>query len=522
MDVEATRSHETEKIFVAFLFDADHELFIESYNYGSPCKDAFLRALAKADKHKSFQARIRRGDVLAHQIASKLARLVIVPRSLRPPNGGTARLMEYRTDHRTLATVAGDIVDYAKQVWSTANLADLGYRLAGANVYCLSAHPVPLSLAQAIDKQLSNYAPYLGAIELDGANPLHIRLFSNLLDCIYIDGRTVYASRWDTDEGVYEFGEDSTGHFQLIEMPYFDFQQAAPCFPRVKAYSERGELSQSRLHQASRDSHFEKVASELTERALNGDDNLEVDLRISLPAEDQLEVPAKKLLGYALNIDHNKGKHKARLFSDLLGIDADHWRYLAYQIMDEVRNAKLNRVRVTEHGIQYDALLPVAGPNGRTLTIETAWIIRSEGPAQLVTAFPASKDKQVSDLKGPPPFIPDDGNEVSRLKKIFLAAREAGEQASIASVPTPMQIVGFGVELEGLCGGARVRLDGRSKFARWLVQEGHARKSNGSGVEFHARTNSQSKDRAEAYAKAFARVLWLNKIDGAIVETYLS
>ena len=57
--------------FVAFLFDADHQLFAKSkiYNYGTPCEEAFLEALAASDEEHECAARIRRGDVLALTIS---------------------------------------------------------------------------------------------------------------------------------------------------------------------------------------------------------------------------------------------------------------------------------------------------------------------------------------------------------------------------------------------------------------------------------------------------------------------
>ena len=241
-----------------------------------------------------------------------------------------------------------------------------------------------------------------------------------------------------------------------------------------------------------------------------------------MPDDEQLNVPVKKLLGYSLNPDHTKGRHKARLFSDLLGIDGSHWRYLAYQLVDSLAHAQLEHTRVTDHGVQYSAFVQILGLNQKKYTVETGWIIRDAGPAQLVTAFPAEKVKQRGDPAVSPPWVPEDTRGAERWQAIYTIACQSAEQAAAACIPTPMQVVGYEVELEGLWGGASVRLDGRGAFARWLVSQGHGNKGYSSGVRIPALVSSHSVDRAKAYAKAFARVLWLNGIDGAIVECYLS
>lgn len=522
MNMNPSVPKSSEETFVAFLFDADHDFFSHSFIYGSPCEEQFLCALSESDTKHEIIARIRRGDILARNIASELSRVVLTPRPSKPTAGGwTSQSMEYRINQKTLATVVGDMVDTAEGIWSTVNLTHLAYKLASTNVYCLSVSPITLHLAKNIDRKLNQFTPYLGAIELDNKNPLHIKLFSNLLDCIYIDGETLYVSQWDTGEGAYEFGLKAESYFNLVELTYIDFLRNAPPFPKFENLSIRGAISKNKLLSVTKESHFEKVANELMLLNMKSDANLHVDLKLLPPDEKQLEVPVGKLLNYALNEEHKIGKHKARLFSELLEIRASQWRYLAYQIVEEMKDAGLKNIRVTEHGIQYEAFLQIAGLNGKTCTVKTAWIIHTEKPAQLVTAFPASKGEQILGDRVPPPFILLEENNCLRWEKIFNAATHAGKEAAITCIPCPTQVEGFGIELEGTCGGALVRLNSCS-FTNWLISNGHAYKISDSDVEIPAIHNSQSVDRAEAYAKAFSRVLWLNGIDGTSVQLYLN
>jgi hypothetical protein len=79
---------------------------------------------------------------------------------------------------------------------------------------------------------------------------------------------------------------------------------------------------------------------------------------------------------------------------------------------------------------------------------------------------------------------------------------------------TPMKIGGYPVEMEGLCGWANVRIpDARRGFGRWVVRSGAGHRHHRSGAAIYASHDSQSFDRAVAYANAFAAVLKLNGLE---------
>lgn len=113
------------------------------------------------------------------------------------------------------------------------------------------------------------------------------------------------------------------------------------------------------------------------------------------------------------------------------------------------------------------------------------------------------------------------------MKTLFDQAYSAGMQAMKAATPTPI-VVGhatsvFSDEMDysrptyvvpgGLCGFAWVNIrPGNSRFARWLVKEGLARKSYSGGVDFSVREGDQSVALKEAFADAFAEELRSNGI----------
>jgi len=503
---------------VAYLFDADHASF--GSDYGSPCEQKFLEAIAASGAIGSSPMRVKRGDILARNLASKLQRFSVETKSSL--NKYASQSMVYATDMRALATVIGDLADSLGALWHTVDVVEIPDFLAGRNVYCLSLFPVDIKLATFIDNQLRRFEPYLGATQADLGNPVHMEVFFRLLDCVYFAHGTMVASRWDTDEGVYTFGERPEKFFELRDQSFWEYSETAPKLPGNSSTSTRGMDSVRRLREVTKPTHFEQVAQELQAGLRRRVRDHAFDFTLLPPSVEQLKIPVDKLLKYSLNPEHPDGKHKAHLFSELLEIRSDQWRLLAYQLAEGLHQAHLDRVRSTEHGIQYTGYVPVVGTNGLTYVVETGWIIRPGEPAQLTTAYPASKERQRSISPAKVPWIPLDLTGKERWAALYEAADARGREAAKNTVPKPMKIVGAPIAMEGMCGYACIRLPGTSSFARWLRAEGIADKAYGRpGVEVPAVRLSQSVDRAESYANAFARVLWLNGIDNVTTESRL-
>lgn len=506
--------------FAGLLFAADHPDLAEG-NYASPCEQQLLEALANNDGSVTYPIRVLRGDLLPHFLASRVVAVDIPVRDAAKKSYAHSRTE--KVDTRSFATIVGDLCDSFQDGPTTANLVELVGLLGRTNIFCLTLNPLSTHAIRFLDGYLSRFSPYLGAVSLDAGNPLHIELFSNkLLDCVWIENNVIHASRWDTDEGVYEFGMNPEPRFRVVEVPWYEFQNTAPPRPKLASPTARGAVSAQRLHAATTPSHFERVAGQLTFHALESSSKFPVELEIVLPAEEQMFIPVAKLIDYALNDQHDTGKHKAKLFSDVMAIGKDEWRFLAYQIRNGLERARLEKIEATEYGIQYRAQMEVVGLNSRIATLETRWIIRKDEPAQLSTVFVADKAKQRGGIAEPPPWVPVTVRGDERWNAIFDLASKAGELAAKHCVPMPMKIEGYPVIMEGPCGGAYVRLGGRSAFSRWLRKSNRASKAYGGGIAIRTQTDSQSVERAKAYCDAFGRVLWLNGIDGASVESYLS
>lgn len=107
-----------------------------------------------------------------------------------------------------------------------------------------------------------------------------------------------------------------------------------------------------------------------------------------LPYADRAVVPREKLEGYLLNLGHEVGRHKARVFGAALGIQAGDWHYLRDRIAEGVLAARVSAVRDTPWGRLYEAAVPVEGLNGQTRRVMTVWLVASAGDSpRFVTGY---------------------------------------------------------------------------------------------------------------------------------------
>jgi hypothetical protein len=106
-----------------------------------------------------------------------------------------------------------------------------------------------------------------------------------------------------------------------------------------------------------------------------------------LPRARGAIIPTEKLVGYALDPDHARGRHKARVFAAALGIGQSDWRYLHDQILEAVVDAEVRGTRITPHGVLYDVVVLVDGLNGATQRVATIWLVAGDRPPRLVSTW---------------------------------------------------------------------------------------------------------------------------------------
>ena len=106
-----------------------------------------------------------------------------------------------------------------------------------------------------------------------------------------------------------------------------------------------------------------------------------------LPRAAEAVVPRDKLADYALDPQHSRGRHKARVFASALGIRQADWRYLRDQLLEGVVDGPVRGTRITPFGVLYDVVVLVDGLNGATAPVATIWIVEDDGPPRLVSTW---------------------------------------------------------------------------------------------------------------------------------------
>ncbi len=72
-----------------------------------------------------------------------------------------------------------------------------------------------------------------------------------------------------------------------------------------------------------------------------------------IPNAEKAVVDIRKLRDYCLNPAHDEGKHKARLFSSILGMTADNAEELRQILLEVVKTHKAQLRRQDEFGQRY-------------------------------------------------------------------------------------------------------------------------------------------------------------------------
>lgn len=114
-------------------------------------------------------------------------------------------------------------------------------------------------------------------------------------------------------------------------------------------------------------------------------------LGVKLPNAENAVLDIAKLRDYCLNPNHLEGKHKARIFSEKLGITRNDAELLRRAILEGVLLAEAVEQAPTVFGRRFVVDLVVSKGEGIVLStalVRTAWIIREgEDFPRLTTCF---------------------------------------------------------------------------------------------------------------------------------------
>lgn len=117
-------------------------------------------------------------------------------------------------------------------------------------------------------------------------------------------------------------------------------------------------------------------------------DWLKENAKYGLITPENTIIPEEKLVGYALNKQHPKGKDKAIAFEKVLGYNINNYK----DLMDNIKNNLANFPAVfkgeDKYGKRYEITMKLTGPNGNTAKVKTGWIEDKEtGEFRLTTIY---------------------------------------------------------------------------------------------------------------------------------------
>ncbi|MFQ5548979.1 MAG: DUF6883 domain-containing protein [Woeseia sp.] len=108
---------------------------------------------------------------------------------------------------------------------------------------------------------------------------------------------------------------------------------------------------------------------------------------MKLPGGDTAIADHVKLTEYCLNPGHPRGKHKARVFSSVLGITTDNAELLRTALLHAAATGDAEAIGSDKFGDRYVIDSMVTGPRG-TATVRSTWIVRSgESRPRLTSCF---------------------------------------------------------------------------------------------------------------------------------------
>ena len=107
-----------------------------------------------------------------------------------------------------------------------------------------------------------------------------------------------------------------------------------------------------------------------------------------IPNAQNAVVDIRKLRDYCLNPQHDDGKHKARLFSSILGMTPDNAEELRQILLEVIQTHEAQLGRRDGFGQRYTLDFTIEWQN-RSATLRSGWIIEhdSEIP-RLTTCYP--------------------------------------------------------------------------------------------------------------------------------------
>ncbi len=108
---------------------------------------------------------------------------------------------------------------------------------------------------------------------------------------------------------------------------------------------------------------------------------------MKLPNATLAIVDIQKISDYCLNMEHPRGKHKARVFKNSLGITSEDTEELIAEIKKQIQKTKCMEGEGDAYGQRYTVDVEIK-MNRMKAVVRTGWIIkRNEDQPRLTTCY---------------------------------------------------------------------------------------------------------------------------------------
>lgn len=106
-----------------------------------------------------------------------------------------------------------------------------------------------------------------------------------------------------------------------------------------------------------------------------------------LPHSDQAIIDIAKIEDYGLNPSHPRGRHKARVFREALGLERSDAGWLRDALLEGVRSNEASKLSVDAWGTRWAVDVTVTR-QGRSAVVRTIWMVRNdEALPRLITCW---------------------------------------------------------------------------------------------------------------------------------------
>lgn len=493
--------------FYSFFFSSDDEILCQY-------EEKIISILYEQAKYCSIESCLYKGDLLLISLSSTISKVhTSNEEQIKKPTLGYS--LSINKD--LLKSLSWELYDSLHEKYCNFKEYFHPIHFATKDIYVISVSNLSEDNSKLIDNKMSIYSNYFGMAECDLKNPMHYELFVNyMFQDYYINDKTLYYKEYYDDPKItYPYWADGKD-IKIKAISEFAYNNFIPKIEIPENVSERGEVFLN-IYRQEKLNHSSEIASNLLEKylltnELNKEFTYNVDEKFTFK---NIIIRKSKLTEYALNKEHPDGRHKAKLFEDLLGITSKDWKYLSSQIIEGLLQGKVSGIKITEHGIQYHVDIQILGLNGKTKTVLTAWIVDKDSNACLTTIRVEGSKEQKDQVANDILYIENNfKSKADYYAELYKLAHEKAMISSESKIPTPLFLEECKEPMVA-CGWADVVIDGRSGLATWLKKNLIGDKHYKKGWIISA-PHSISFDKNVAYAETFSKILTINNVPNII------